>query len=117
MLFVNGIPLVVNECKSPNLDKPITVAIPDLLQYSNQRGSSQQGAEKLFHYNLLAIAASAGRAAAGTIGANYEHYVDWKDTTPRPAIEIAAELGVSELNSRQMLIAGMLNPANLLDIL
>ena len=118
VLLVNGIPLVVIECKSPKLDNPITEAIRDLLQYSNQRLSSQpEGAEKLFHYNQLMIAASAGRAAAGTIGANYEHYVEWKDTTPRPKAEIAAELGVSELNSRQMLIAGMLEPANLLDIL
>ncbi|MBD1903369.1 HsdR family type I site-specific deoxyribonuclease [Trichocoleus sp. DQ-A3] len=118
VLLVNGIPLVVIECKSPKLDNPITEAIRDLLQYSNQRGSSQpEGAEKLFHYNQLMIAASAGRAAAGTIGANYEHYVEWKDTTPRPKAEIAAELGVTELNSRQMLIAGMLHPANLLDIL
>jgi type I restriction enzyme, R subunit len=118
VLLVNGIPLVVIECKSPNLDNPITEAIRDLLQYSNQRGSSQpEGAEKLFHYNQLMIAASRGRAAAGTIGANYEHYVEWKDTTPCPKAEIAAELGVTELNSRQMLIAGMLQPANLLDIL
>ncbi|MBD2438102.1 type I restriction endonuclease subunit R [Nostoc sp. FACHB-110] len=118
VLLVNGIPLVVIECKSPSLDNPITEAIQDLLKYSNQRGSSQpEGAEKLFHYNLLMIAASRGRAAAGTIGANYEHYVEWKDTIPRPQAEIAAQLGVSELNSRQTLIAGMLNPANLIDIL
>ncbi len=117
MLFVNGIPLVVIECKSPNLDNPITDAITDLLKYSNQRGISQpEGAEKLFHYNLMLIAASRGRAAAGTIGASYEYYVEWKDTTPHPVADITAELGVSELNSRQMLIAGMLHPANLLDI-
>jgi type I restriction enzyme R subunit len=118
VLLVNGIPLVVIECKSPNLDNPITEAIQDLLKYSNQRGSSQpEGAEKLFHYNLLMIAASRGRATAGTIGANYEHYVDWKHTIPSPQAEIAAQLGVSELNSRQTLITGMLKPANLIDIL
>jgi hypothetical protein len=100
VLLVNGIPLVVIECKSPKLDNPITEAIRDLLQYSNQRGSSQpEGAEKLFHYNQLMIAASRGRAAAGTIGANYEHYVEWKDTTPRPKAEIAAELGVTVSDS------------------
>ncbi|MBW4595961.1 MAG: HsdR family type I site-specific deoxyribonuclease [Brasilonema angustatum HA4187-MV1] len=118
VLFVNGIPLVVVECKSPNLDNPITAAINDLLQYSNQRNSTQpEGAEKLFHYNLLMIAASRGRAVAGAVGANHEYYVEWKDTIPRTQAEIAAELGVSQVNTRQMLIAGMLNPANLLDIL
>ena len=118
VLLVNGIPLVVIECKSPKLDNPHKEAITDLLKYSNQRHAAQsEGAEKLFHYNLLMIAASSGRAAVGTIGASYEHYVEWKDTSPRSPADIAAELGVSELNSRQMLTAGMLNPANLLDIL
>jgi len=134
VLLVNGIPLVVIECKSPKLDNPITEAIRDLLQYSNQRGSSQpEGAEKLFHYNQLMIAASKGRAAAGTIGANYEHYVEWKDVTPPqpplvrgeqeqaaqevPPLARGARGVLPELNSRQTLIAGMLEPANLLDIL
>jgi type I restriction enzyme R subunit len=135
VLLVNGIPLVVIECKSPKLDNPITEAIRDLLQYSNQRGSSQpEGAEKLFHYNQLMIAASRGRAAAGTIGANYEHYVEWKDVRPPqpplvrgeqeqeaaqevPPLARGARGVLPELNSRQMLIAGMLQPANLLDIL
>jgi type I restriction enzyme R subunit len=134
VLLVNGIPLVVIECKSPKLDNPITEAIRDLLQYYNQRGSSQpEGAEKLFHYNQLMIAASRGRAAAGTIGANYEHYVEWKDVTPAdltpqpPSLRGKGEndspllrgegQGERSLNSRQMLIAGMLHPANLLDIL
>ncbi|MEG4988665.1 HsdR family type I site-specific deoxyribonuclease [Microcoleus sp. BR0-C5] len=145
VLLVNGIPLVVIECKSPKLDKPITEAIRDLLQYSNQRGSSQpEGAEKLFHYNQLMIAASQHRAAAGTIGANYEHFVEWKDVRPPqppllrgeqeqaaqevppltpeateevPPLARGARGVLPELNSRQMLIAGMLQPANLLDIL
>jgi type I restriction enzyme R subunit len=121
VLFVNGIPLVVIECKSPYLDKPIAAAIGDLLKYSNQRNSSQpEGVEKLFHYNLLMIAASEGQAKVGTIGANYEHYVDWKDTIPHSQAEVAAQLGLedaSKLSDRQTLIAGMLHPQTLLDIL
>lgn len=121
VLFVNGIPLVVIECKSPYLDKPLTAAIGDLLKYSNQRNSSQpEGIEKLFHYNLLMVAASGAKAVAGTIGANYEHYVEWKDTIPRSKAEVASELGLedaSKLTDRQTLIAGMLHPHTLLDIL
>jgi type I restriction enzyme R subunit len=118
VLFVNGIPLVVIECKSPKLQNPLTEAIGDLLKYSNQRNSSQpEGIEKLFSYNLLMIAASQHRAAAGTVGSSYEDYVEWKDTTPHTQADIAQQLGVSQLNSRQTLIAGMLHPTNLLDIL
>ncbi|MEG4629368.1 HsdR family type I site-specific deoxyribonuclease [Microcoleus sp. AR_TQ3_B6] len=140
VLFVNGIPLVVIECKSPKLDNPITAAIGDLLKYSNQRGASQpEGAEKLFYYNQLTIAASKERAFAGAIGANYEHYIEWKDVrSPQPPLPRGASdspaspalpsgasdsppllrgAGGDHLNSRQTLIAGMLHPANLLDIL
>jgi type I restriction enzyme R subunit len=133
VLLVNGIPLVVIECKSQQIEeKALTEAITQLRRYSNQRGSSQpEGAEKLFHYNQLMIAASAGRAAAGTIGANYEHYVEWKyapNLTPQPpslqgkgendSPLLAGEgQGERSLNSRKTLIAGMLQPANLLDIL
>ena len=117
VLFVNGIPLVTIECKSPNLQNPLIEAITDLLKYSNQRNKSQpEGAERLFCYNLLMVAASQHRAAAGAVGASYGDYVEWKDTSPKPTADIASALGVSELNSRQMLIAGMLDRANLLDI-
>src|SRR5207248_4848266 len=37
VLFVNGIPLVVIECKSPYLTDPIAEAIDQLQRYSNQR--------------------------------------------------------------------------------
>ncbi len=97
VLFVNGIPLVVIECKSPNLDNPITAAINDLLQYSNQRNSTQpEGAEKLFHYNLLMIAASRGRAVAGAVGANHEYYVEWK-TDLTPLTPLSASLCITRI--------------------
>ena len=37
ILFVNGIPLVVAEFKSPSIQNPIEEAINQLLRYSNQR--------------------------------------------------------------------------------
>ena len=37
VLFVNGLPLVVTECKSPGIETPIQQAINQLLRYSNQR--------------------------------------------------------------------------------
>jgi type I restriction enzyme, R subunit len=118
VLFINGIPLVVIECKSPTVDKPITAGITDLLYYSNQRNATQpEGVEKLFHYNLLMLAVSGGQAKVGTIGANYEHYLDWKDTTPIEPEVTASQLGIAQLSDRQTLVTGMLRPATLLDIL
>ena len=118
VLFVNGIPLVVIECKSPNLTNPLSDGINDLIQYSNQGDSNNlKAVEKLFHYNLLMVALSQHRAVVGTIGSKHEHYLAWKDTYPDFPEAIAALLQVNKLDERQSLIAGMLRPQQLLDIL
>lgn len=118
VLFVNGIPLVVIECKSPAATNPMEEAITQLLRYSNQREwvEEPEGVERLFHYNQFIVATLFYEARVGTIGASYEHYLEWKDTSPTPMAQVAAELGVDKLSSQQLLVAGMLRPIHLLDI-
>ncbi|MDP9438286.1 MAG: type I restriction endonuclease, partial [Actinomycetota bacterium] len=49
VLFVNGIPLVVIECKSPDITDPVETGIDQILRYSGQRkGVENEGVEKLF---------------------------------------------------------------------
>ena len=52
VLFVNGIPLVVIECKSPYVTDPGVEAIDQLQRYANQRSHvhDNEGNERLFHY-------------------------------------------------------------------
>ncbi|MFL5801629.1 MAG: type I restriction endonuclease subunit R [Roseiflexaceae bacterium] len=118
VLFVNGIPLVVVECKSPAATNPIEEGITQLLRYSNQRHwvAVDEGVEQLFHYNQLLVAMSGFLARVGTVGAQYEHYLEWKDTGPVARAQVAAELGVNTLTGQQTLVAGMLRPAQLLDL-
>jgi type I restriction enzyme R subunit len=118
VLFVNGIPLVVIEAKSPAATDPIEAGITQLLRYTNRRGwvTAEEGAEQLFHYNQFLVATCFHQAHVGTIGASYEHYLEWKDTSPVPMAQVAQELGVDHLSSQQTLVAGMLRPAHLLDI-
>jgi len=66
VLFVNGLPLVVIECKSPSISEPIQEAITQLKRYSNRRGV-KEGNEKLFWYNILTIATSNQVAKHGTL--------------------------------------------------
>ena len=77
VLYVNGLPLVVIECKSPmlNPDEQMGQAIHQMLRY-------QKDVETLFHYNQLCIAASWYQAKVGTIGARPQHYSAWKDPYP-----------------------------------
>ncbi len=118
VLFVNGIPLVVIECKSPAATNPMAEGITQLLRYSNQREGSttDEGAERLFHYNQFLVSTFFYEARVGTISASYEHYLEWKDTSPVPMAQVAADLGVERPSSQQMLVAGMLRPAHLLDL-
>ena len=75
VLFVNGIPLVVAEFKSPGIQNPLQEAINQLLRYSNQRRelfptlyTENEGVERLFHTNQLLIASDFFETRAATIG-------------------------------------------------
>lgn len=121
VLFVNGLPLVVVECKSPYATHPISAAVKDLLAYSNQRAGigREEGNERLFHYNLAMVATSFDKAAAGALCAPPTQYVPWRDTSPVPTTDVAAELGKKgrALSDQELLVAGMLRPAHVLDLL
>jgi type I restriction enzyme, R subunit len=168
VLFVNGIPLVLAEFKSPGIENPLQEAINQLLRYSNQRRelfptlyTDNEGVERLFHTNQLLIASDFFEARAATIGAPPETYLEWADTSPVPMSTVAEELGIlsssleeaeaeqelsvlgpeqseragtplffrkpeqrsasmrnngASLRSQQILVAGMLRPAHLLDL-
>src|ERR671915_122808 len=101
VLFVNGIPLVVAEFKSPGLQNPLQEAINQLLRYSNQRRelfptlyTENEGVERLFHTNQILIASDFFEARAATIGAPPEAYLEWADTSPVPMSTVAEELGL-----------------------
>ncbi len=57
VLFVNGIPFVVVECKSPKISNPMEEGINQLLRYSNQRPEVEEdeGCERLFYYNQFLV--------------------------------------------------------------
>ncbi|MGC8690928.1 MAG: type I restriction endonuclease subunit R [Caldisericum sp.] len=111
VLFVNGIPLVVVECKSPAITDPIYEAITQLMRYSERR-DVKEGNKKLFYYNLLQIATARYMAKVGTITSEYEHFVEWKDPYPYTLQDL--ETGHS---MQDIVIQGVLSRENLLDLM
>ncbi|MDR4325853.1 type I restriction endonuclease subunit R [Bacillus pseudomycoides] len=107
IIFINGLPLVIVECKSPMLppDEQIGEGVRQLHRYQNTH-------EQLFHYNQFMIVTSNDRAKVGTIGAKAQHYGEWKDPYPKTV----TELGVSP-TPQDILTAGMLTKENLLDLI
>jgi type I restriction enzyme, R subunit len=121
VLFVNGIPLVVVECKSPSVPEPLAQAIDQLRRYSNQRRANfevedNEGNEPLFCTNQLLIATSFDQTQVGCIGNLFDDYSTWKTVAPATESEVAASLGKTTLSEQERTIAGMLSKANLLDI-
>jgi len=118
VLFVNGVPLVVVECKSPYVAAPMEAAIEQLQRYANQRHwvEGHEGNERLFYTNQFLVATCFEQARVGTIGASAHHFMEWKDTAPVPMKEVAEARGTEHLSPQETLVAGMLRPAHLLDI-
>lgn len=78
VLFVNGIPLVVMECKrSAYLDthkEPIDLAIQDLAEYQAKEGTPQ-----LFIYSQLLLGLARDKAEYGTTGTPRKFWAVWKE--------------------------------------
>jgi type I restriction enzyme, R subunit len=116
VLFLNGLPVVVIECKSPKVKDAIPEAIDQLLRYSEQRGAKGEGSTSLFYYNQIIIATCRNEAKFGTITTyNEKHFYRWADPYPRTLDEL--EHGDSSPNDQQRLVAGMLDHNNLLDLI
>ena len=121
VLFVNGIPLVVVECKSRTVPEGLSQAVDQLRRYHDQRFlesevGEHEGAPALFFTSQFLVASNFDEARVGTIGARFAHYLSWKTVAPMREAEVVTDLGVADLSAQQRLIAGMLTRANLLDI-
>ena len=118
VLFVNGIPLVVMEAKSPSLlDVWKSQAVRQLRRYQ-EAGPEWHGtgAPELFHYNLLCVAHCGASAAYAATGAPENAYFQWKSVAPYSEDEMRERFGV-EPQGQAQLIVGLLAPATLLDVL
>ena len=113
VLFVNGIPLGVVECKYPNqIDvEAMEEGITQLKRYSNTREDvhEREGNEKLFHYNQVMISTTFDEARMGTITSEYDQYLEWKDTYPSKLNE--------NWSSQERLIYGSLTKENFIDLI
>ncbi len=117
VLFVNGIPLVVIECKSPTLGENWRdEAIVQLRRYQEADDKFRgMGAPQLFETVQLVVGTCAERACYGTIGTPSRYFLEWKDPWPSTLVELERTLG-RKPNAQEILIEGMLRPEHLLDI-
>jgi type I restriction enzyme, R subunit len=140
VLFVNGIPVVVIECKSPDVKDPTGKAIRDLRAYCGEPLDDDvraphdrpSGVPELFASVQLLVAASGDGAALGTITSTEEHFAAWRSVTPDYDDDAALARALhavrqddgrrlladgQKLTDQHRLAAIVLKPRNLLNIM
>lgn len=128
VLFVNGIPLVAVECKSPDLADPIRSAVLDLRHYAGAPLADDErdgtdlplpaGVPELFRTVQLLVAATEETAYLGTVTSTPDHFHPWRSIEPENETTLRAELpeGTGKLNERHKLVGVVLRPAALLNL-
>nr|WP_244501178.1 type I restriction endonuclease [Streptomyces sp. TP-A0874] len=128
VLFVNGVPLAVIECKSPDLTDPIHRAVVDLRDYAGAPlpDDDREGeglprpadVPELFRTVQLLVAATAETAYVGTLSSTSDHFHPWRSVEPESEARLTAEApdAVGRLNERHKLVGVVLRPAALLNV-
>ncbi|MDR3233602.1 MAG: type I restriction endonuclease subunit R [Planctomycetaceae bacterium] len=108
VLFVNGIPLVVIECKRPNLSSgqdPLKQAISQHI-----RNQKEDGIQRLFQFVQVLLAVSGDQAKYGTVGTQENFWRFWKEKN-RPL-----ELNTGLETEQNKLLWALCRPERLLDL-
>lgn len=117
VVFVNGIPLVVIECKSPTISEPIEKAIEQSFRYQEADDKFRGlGAPRLFHAAQLIIATCGQAAKYGTVGTPSRHFGEWKVPHPLTLDQLTTNLGRIP-TPQDVLLWGMVSKRNLLDLI
>jgi len=95
VLFVNGIPLVVIECKRSAYTqvkkKPIELAVDQLSDYQ-----ARDGIPQLFLYSQLLLALARDKACYGTTGTRRQFWTTWQEERIDTAIRSLVEMPLSQ---------------------
>lgn len=103
VIFLNGIPVVVMELKSPKADN---VSIEDAY---NQIRNYTHDIESFFIYNAFCVISDQSHTRAGTITANFDRFMEWKT--------VNGDYEETRVADFTTLFKGMFEKARFLDII
>ncbi|MCB1243247.1 MAG: type I restriction endonuclease subunit R [Verrucomicrobiales bacterium] len=112
VIHVNGLPLVVIECKDPADPHAIEKGVGDLLAYQR----AETGAPRLFETIHFCLALNRHDARYGTVATELRHFARWKSLRPFTEESLTAALGRTPTPQDETL-ASLCEPAQLLDFL
>lgn len=82
VLFVNGIPMMVIECKSPNIKNPMEQAISQ-----NIRNQKDGEIPHLFYYSQILLGVSGNEAKYGSTATEMKYWSVWKEKVDNEIFE------------------------------
>ena len=97
VLYINGIPLVVIECKSPLIDRPLSQAISQHL-----RNQNEDGIRSLYVYLQLCIALCQNSAQYGTTATEEAFWGAWREQYPNRQAEEAQKTILQTLKNESI---------------
>lgn len=97
VLFINGIPMVVVECKSPKIKDPIDKAVEQQL-----RNQQEDGIRSLYQYSNLLMGLATHEAKYATTGTGKEFWSVWKELFKKKLDETAWLTELQELKDRPL---------------
>ncbi|NIA31439.1 MAG: HsdR family type I site-specific deoxyribonuclease [Actinobacteria bacterium] len=95
VLFVNGIPFVVMECKRPDIKEPIEQAISQQL-----RNQQQDGIRSLYVYSQILLALAANDARYATTGTEEKFWALWRELFPEKKKEAVYRNEIRHIKNR-----------------
>ncbi len=87
VLFVNGIPFAVIECKRPDIKEPLEQAISQ-----NIRNQGEGYIPKLFAYAQLVVGVTKNEASYGTTGTGAKFWSHWRELRDGRPVDITTEV-------------------------
>lgn len=99
VLFINGIPMVIIECKSPKIKDPLDKAIEQHL-----RNQQEDGIRSLYQYSNLVMGLATHQAKYATTATQKEFWSFWKELFKTKAEETAWLDKLQALKNQPLLV-------------
>ncbi|CAL9602373.1 type I restriction endonuclease subunit R [Streptomyces sp. enrichment culture] len=123
VLFVNGLPWVVIECKAPVTTRrkdprfALDAAVIEVVDYAGVDAAAPVA--EFTRFAQLLVATDRTHAELGTVTAEAKHFAPWRTVAPATEGQVRGEtrtLEGRELTAQQTLVAGVLRPSHLLTL-
>ncbi|MCD6229324.1 MAG: type I restriction endonuclease subunit R, partial [Candidatus Diapherotrites archaeon] len=117
VLFINGLPVVVIECKSPAIQNPLEQGMVQIFRYQESQDSYRNtGCPKLFNTAQIVVSTYNYKLKYATNFTKERHWSEWKEAYPLKLDDLQKILGRTPY-SQDIFLFGVCSKKHLIDII